>query len=81
MLADEAERCPTTTAMEMDVPFLGSIPIDPRIVEASDSGISYTSSLGDANASTAFDPVVRVVLDLAEASVSQSSNETRHSNV
>ena len=45
-------------ADEMDVPFLGRIPIDPRIVEASDSGTPYVKAYAESEAARAFGEIL-----------------------
>jgi ATP-binding protein involved in chromosome partitioning len=49
-------------AMEMNVPFLGSIPIDPQVVEASDQGVPFVAEYSETKAAKAFEGVVRVLL-------------------
>lgn len=48
-------------ACEMGVPFLGSVPIDPRIVECGDSGTPYADRFADSPAAKAFSAIVRQV--------------------
>jgi Mrp family chromosome partitioning ATPase len=55
-----------TMAKSMGVPFLGRIPIDPRIVEASDSGTPFVYHYSGTEAATAFQPVIGMLLDLKE---------------
>ncbi|MGV8079291.1 MAG: P-loop NTPase [Syntrophales bacterium] len=55
-----------TMAKSMGVPFLARIPIDPRIVEASDSGRPFVYHYGGTEAATAFQPVIGMLLDLKE---------------
>ena len=55
-------------AVEMGVPFLGSIPIDPRIVEASDRGASCIQDFPDSVVAEAFGHIVRPVLELSSGS-------------
>jgi len=43
---------------EMGVPFLGSIPIDPEIVESTDTGIPYVTEHPDSEAAKAFERIV-----------------------
>jgi ATP-binding protein involved in chromosome partitioning len=45
-------------AKEMGVPFLGRIPMDPRIVESGDSGRPFVEAYPDSPAATAFMEVV-----------------------
>ena len=54
-------------AHEMDVPFLGSVPIDPLIVEASDDGKPYVRHFPDSPAARAFQEAVAPILALDEA--------------
>ncbi len=49
------------TARDFDLPFLGRVPMDPRIVVAGDSGKAYLSSDEATPATTAFNKVVTAV--------------------
>ncbi len=51
------------TAKEIDVPFLGSIPINPSIVEAGDSGRPFLLSHPESEASKAFKQIVDRILE------------------
>lgn len=53
-------------ARSMGVPFLGRIPIDPRIVEASDSGTPFVYHYSGTEAAAAFQPIIGLLLDLKE---------------
>lgn len=55
-----------TMAKAMGVPFLARIPIDPRIVEASDSGRPFVYHYGGTEAAAAFQPVIGMLLNLKE---------------
>ena len=46
-------------AAELGVPFLGRIPLDPRVVESGDSGFSLLEKYPDAEVSQAFSRIVR----------------------
>ena len=46
-------------AKEMDVPFLGSIPIDPLIAESGDEGKAFVESAASSPAAGAFREIVR----------------------
>ena len=48
-------------AEEMHVPFLGRIPIDPRITDAGDAGMPYTRAYADSDAAKAFTAILRAV--------------------
>ncbi len=49
-------------ATEMGVPFLGRIPIDPRIVTAADAGRPFAEGAGDSPAALAFAAIVDKIL-------------------
>jgi len=51
-------------AQSMGVRFLGRIPIDPRIVEASDNGTPFVYHYSGTEAAAAFQPIVDMILDL-----------------
>ncbi|MBN1546612.1 MAG: Mrp/NBP35 family ATP-binding protein [Syntrophaceae bacterium] len=51
-------------AAKMDVPFLGRIPIDPHIVEASDLGEPYVDRHVDNEGAAAFGRIVQQLIDL-----------------
>jgi Mrp family chromosome partitioning ATPase len=53
-------------ATKMGVPFLGRIPIDPQIVEASDLGEPYVSRHGDSEGAAAFARIVQHLIDRKE---------------
>jgi ATP-binding protein involved in chromosome partitioning len=52
-----------TAAKQMGVPFLGKIPIDPALMQAADSGVSYLSRSGESPAAAP----LRAVVDRIEA--------------
>ena len=56
-----------TMAKEMDVPFLGRIPIDPQIVEASDSGTPYVQAYADSEAARAFHRAIEPIVEAAHS--------------
>ena len=58
-------------AREMGVPFLGSIPLDPRIVETSDSGEPFVSNYGESEAAKAFRGVVQPIIAMSGKSISE----------
>jgi ATP-binding protein involved in chromosome partitioning len=49
-------------AMEMNVPFLGRIPIDPQLVEASDKGVPFVSEYSKTETAKAFEGIVQTLL-------------------
>ncbi len=56
-------------AQSMGVPFLGRIPIDPRIVEASDSGTPFVYHYSGTEAAVAFQPIIGMLLNLKEKTI------------
>jgi len=55
-----------TMAKQMGVPFLGSIPIEPLIVDASDSGKPFVYHYSKTAAAQAFEKAVEPILDIKE---------------
>ena len=51
-------------ALELGVPFLGSIPIDPRVVQACDAGRPHVGEFGGTGASAAFERAIEPILEL-----------------
>jgi ATP-binding protein involved in chromosome partitioning len=51
-------------AREMGVPFLGQIPIDARVVDASDAGESYLAAYPDSPAASAFNRAIQPILNM-----------------
>ena len=49
-------------AIELMVPFLGSIPIDPNIVEACDAGKAYITDFVESPAAQAMGGIVEIIL-------------------
>jgi len=54
------------SAEELEVPFLGRIPIDPRIVELGDSGKPYVSEFPSSHASKAFEDIVSKIVNATQ---------------
>ncbi|MBN1355424.1 P-loop NTPase [bacterium] len=52
-----------TMAREMNLPFLGSIPIDPNVVTSSDDGRFFLTQFEGSPAAQAFETVIRLVLE------------------
>ncbi len=59
-------------AKEMGVPFLGSIPLDPRIVETSDNGEPFVSNFKDSEAARAFRGVVGPIIAMIGKSLPEN---------
>ena len=51
-------------ADEMNVPFLGSIPIDPKVVLESDKGMPYIKSFSDSETAAAFRRAIEPLLEI-----------------
>ena len=51
-------------ALEMNIPFLGRIPIDPQIVDACDSGQPYIEKYKNSNAANSFNEAIKPILEL-----------------
>jgi Mrp family chromosome partitioning ATPase len=51
-------------AREMNVPFLGAVPIDPQIVECGDAGVPYSQRFSDSPATAAFAAILRQITNL-----------------
>ncbi len=50
-------------ALEMNVPFLGRIPLDPQIVEACDSGQPYFEKFKNSTAANSFEQAIKPILN------------------
>ena len=55
-------------ALEMNIPFLGKIPIDPQIVDACDSGQPYIEKYKNSNAANSFNEAIKPILELEDNS-------------
>jgi ATP-binding protein involved in chromosome partitioning len=55
-------------AEKFEVPFLGEIPLDPRIRKGGDSGVPIVMSDPDTAAGKAFDALADIVLEAVESS-------------
>jgi len=51
-------------ALEMNIPFLGRIPIDPQIVHACDSGEPYIQQYSKSQATQSFNKAIKPILEL-----------------
>ena len=63
-------------AQEYSVPFLGSIPLDPRVCEASDIGHPFIMENPDSPASKAFMDIVEKIKTYIQEKENRSPNET-----
>jgi Mrp family chromosome partitioning ATPase/predicted Fe-Mo cluster-binding NifX family protein len=55
------------TALAMNVPYLGRIPLDPKMVECSDAGESYLEKNPDSEAAKAFNDLVERIMESGQA--------------
>ena len=62
-------------AKDLDVPFLGQIPIDPEICEEADKGIPFVMGHVDSPAAEAFKEIVKKVEDFLN---SKEQNNIQH---
>ena len=53
-------------AHDMNVPFLGSLPLDPRVVEASDDGVPFIDRHSDSEVALSFSAMVENLIDHLE---------------
>jgi Mrp family chromosome partitioning ATPase/predicted Fe-Mo cluster-binding NifX family protein len=60
------------TALAMNVPYLGRIPIDPKMVECSDAGESYVEKNPDSETSKAFNDIVEQIMESKQAEVPET---------
>lgn len=64
------------TAEALDVPFLGSLPIDPAIARAGDEGTPYVANHPDGPVADTFRKIAQVVLESARRASGEESAET-----
>jgi predicted Fe-Mo cluster-binding NifX family protein len=55
------------TAISMNVPFLGRIPFDPKLVECGDAGESYMEKYPDSEATQAYNQIVEGIIEGSQA--------------
>jgi len=63
-------------ALELGVPFLGRIPLDPRIVVSGDDGSPFSSALSDSKASRAFKEIVDKIVNSPLSSPNEQRRKT-----
>ena len=52
------------TAIAADIPFLGKIPFDQKMVECADAGVSYSTHNGDSTITQAFHSIAKKMVQL-----------------
>lgn len=62
-------------AREMEIPFLGDIPIDPRLVDAGDDGTSYFEHFRDTETARSFKKIVTAIVTATEQSPDSSHEQ------
>jgi Mrp family chromosome partitioning ATPase/predicted Fe-Mo cluster-binding NifX family protein len=60
-------------AIEMNIPFLGRIPIDPQIVNACDSGEPYIQLYSQSQAAKSFNDAIKPILELDEKQIKKTN--------
>jgi len=66
-------------ALEMNVPFLGRIPIDPQVVEASDAGKPFVSQHSSSRTAEAFEEIVQALqAGLEQAKEMKRTEQSAH---
>lgn len=55
------------TALAMNVPFLGRVPFDAKMVECADSGVSYLEKYPDSEATQAYKEIVEKISDYVQS--------------
>ncbi len=63
-------------AADMSIPFLGRIPLNPRIALAGDSGAAFADQDAETGSARAFDPIAEAVLALPARTAPQPQGET-----
>ena len=51
------------TALAMNIPFLGRIPLDPKMVQCADTGASYIERYRDSEVTKAYDQIVKKIME------------------
>lgn len=74
----ESQIFPPTTggaqkmAADMEVPFLGKVPLDPRIGRCCDEGKSFLSEVPESPAANAYKQIIQKILDYCDKRVEQN---------
>jgi ATP-binding protein involved in chromosome partitioning len=58
------------TALAMNVPFLGRIPFDPKMVECADAGESYLEKYPDSEVTQAYNQIVATIMEADQTKIS-----------
>ena len=67
--SDEDFQARQKMAVEMKVPFLGRVPIDPRVMKSGDDGKPFASHMVDSETAKAFMHIVEPIARLNQAQV------------
>jgi len=65
------------TALAMNVPFLGRLPFDPRMVECADAGESYLDKYPDSEMSKAYNQIVDTIVQESKAKTLQVASPAK----
>ncbi|EDV27867.1 uncharacterized protein TRIADDRAFT_53984 [Trichoplax adhaerens] len=80
----ESQIFPPTTgggrqmAIDMDVPFIGKIPLDPRIGKCCDEGISYFSEVPDSPATKAYKNIIEEIRKFCASKPANDASEVEN---
>jgi nitrogenase subunit NifH len=67
-------------AKELDIPFLGRIPVDPRVVTTGDAGHPITASYPNSHTADAFQKIGRNVINVTQALADKNKEKKEGSN-
>ena len=69
------------TALAMNVPYLGQIPLDPEMVKSSDAGESYIERNPDSETTKAFNDLVKQIMEGGQAKASEAKSNVNETPV
>jgi ATP-binding protein involved in chromosome partitioning len=69
------------TALAMNVPFLGRLPFDPRLVECADAGESYLDKYPDSEMSKAYNQIVNTIVQESKSKTPQAASPAKGEKV
>lgn len=65
------------TSLAMNVPFLGRIPFDPKMVECADAGASYLEKYPDSEVTQAYNQIVATIMEADQTKTSKTQSVQR----
>jgi ATP-binding protein involved in chromosome partitioning len=69
------------TALAMNVPFLGRLPFDPKLVECADAGESYLDKYPDSEMSKAYNQIVDTIVQESKSKTLQAASPAKGEKV